>query len=171
MARRREPSHRKPSGSPSRARKPQAGTLTIEEFAKQAVEQYGKEWFVYGGAENPFKRAWYLRGFENFLADLCEHPDFVDELLDRLFELVTEQACREAKSGVDAILMQGDIAMQERLIISPDMWRRFFKDRTAKKIIDLLVGVVAHWRDVAVAHGISRDEQERMASAFDHARR
>ena len=45
------------------------------------------------------------------------------------------------------------------------------KDGRAKEIIDLLVGVVAHWRDVAAAHGISRDEQERMARAFDHARR
>ena len=44
------------------------------------------------------------------------------------------------------------------------------KDGRAKEIIDLLVGVVAHWRDVAAAHGISRDEQERMARAFDHAR-
>ena len=45
------------------------------------------------------------------------------------------------------------------------------KDSRAKELIDVLVGVIAHWPDVANSHGISRDEQERMAAAFNHARR
>jgi len=45
------------------------------------------------------------------------------------------------------------------------------KDSRAKELIAVVVGVIAHWQDVAKTHGISRDEQERMASAFDQARR
>ncbi len=45
------------------------------------------------------------------------------------------------------------------------------KGSRAKEIIDVVVGAVADWRDVAKAHGISRDEQKRMAAAFEHARR
>jgi serine/threonine-protein kinase HipA len=44
------------------------------------------------------------------------------------------------------------------------------KDSRANEIMDHVVGVVADWRSFAVAHGISRGEQDRMASAFDHAR-
>lgn len=43
------------------------------------------------------------------------------------------------------------------------------KDAQAKEIIDVVAGVVTHWRDLAKVQGIPRDEQERMASAFDHA--
>lgn len=45
------------------------------------------------------------------------------------------------------------------------------KSSRAKQIIDVVVRAVARWREVAKAHGISRDEQERMAAAFEHARR
>lgn len=41
------------------------------------------------------------------------------------------------------------------------------KDSRAKDIIKDIVTVVAHWQDVARAFSIRRDEQERMASAFD----
>jgi len=102
--------------------------------AREAVEKHRDQWFVVGGLENPFKRAWHLRGFENFLADLYESPDFVDEFLDRLFDLVTEQGRRLAEAGVDAVMFVGDIAMQDRLIISPDSWRRFFKPRMAEMV-------------------------------------
>ena len=99
--------------------------------ARKTVEPYKAEWFAIGTVENPFKRAWLLRGFENFLADLCLNSDFTEELLDRLFELATEQARRLTTAGVDAIMFIGDIAMQDRMIISPELWRQYFKPRMA----------------------------------------
>ena len=41
----------------------------------------------------------------------------------------------------------------------------------AKEIIAVVVEAVSHWREVAGASGVPRGGVERMASAFDHARR
>jgi serine/threonine-protein kinase HipA len=43
------------------------------------------------------------------------------------------------------------------------------KHTQALEIVKDSVSVVANWRTVAKSLGIGRDEQERMASAFDHA--
>ena len=80
--------------------------------ARKTVEPYKAEWFAIGTVENPFKRAWLLRGFENFLADLCLNSDFTEELLDRLFELATEQARRLISEGVK--LTRDDPGKSER---------------------------------------------------------
>ena len=81
-----------------------------------------------------FESAWRLRGFELFMQDLLESPDLVEYLLDQLAAMAAESAAVFAKAGVDVLLLDDDVARAGGLLISPGMWRRFFKPRLARII-------------------------------------
>jgi uroporphyrinogen decarboxylase len=89
---------------------------------------------VFAELGQPFKTAWHLRGMENLFCDFLESPAFVDALYDRLYAFVTAQACEAAHCGVDVVEVVGDIAMQDRLMMSPDIWRKYDKHRLASLI-------------------------------------
>ena len=78
---------------------------------------------------NFFKHCWQLRGFQTFLEDLYLNPQFVEELLGRLLAFKLEQVREYAELGADIIGIGGDIGMQDRMIIAPDIWRKYFKPK------------------------------------------
>jgi uroporphyrinogen decarboxylase len=78
---------------------------------------------------NPYKTAWMLRGMENLLADYLIKRDFVEKLYDRIFALYGEILRYCTLAGVDMIGFVGDIAMQDRLMMGPDVWRQVDKPR------------------------------------------
>ena len=78
-----------------------------------------------------FEAAWRLRGLENFLLDLIERPDWADFLLDRLADLARRNAEALARAGVDVLALDDDVGMPGTMMISPAVWRQFFKPRLA----------------------------------------
>ena len=90
--------------------------------------------WVAAGVTQPYKTAWELRGMENLLADYLLNPGFVEKLYDRLYALNTEILVRCTAAGVDQVGVGGDIAMQDRLIMNPDSWRKIDKPRLAAMI-------------------------------------
>jgi len=76
-----------------------------------------------------FEAAWRLRGLENFLIDLLERPDWAHYLLDRLADLARRNAETLARSGVDVLSLDDDVGMPGSMMISPRIWRIFFKPR------------------------------------------
>lgn len=81
-----------------------------------------------------FEAAWRLRGLENFLLDLIQRPDWAHFLLDRLTELACRNAETLAMAGIDVLALDDDVGMPGTMIISPSMWRTFFKPRLARII-------------------------------------
>lgn len=79
-----------------------------------------------------FERSWNLRGFENLLTDIVEHPGFVEEALDRLTELYLAFVEYTADLPIDGILFGDDWGMQRGVIIGAKRWRQFLKPRWAK---------------------------------------
>jgi uroporphyrinogen decarboxylase len=79
-----------------------------------------------------FESAWRLRGFELFMKDLVKRPELVEYLLDQLTTMAAESARLLAGAGVDVLLLDDDVAYKDGLLISPRMWRRFFKPRLAR---------------------------------------
>lgn len=71
----------------------------------------------------PFKRAWHMRGLENLLCDMIADREFVEGLYDRIYAFETERAVRSARAGVDLVKVVGDIAMEDRLLFSPRLFR------------------------------------------------
>jgi uroporphyrinogen decarboxylase len=82
-------------------------------------------------SHGPFQTACDLRGTENFLTDLIEHPEFAMALLDRittLLEGLLDAAMRAGGRWFDMIELPGDdYAGNSGLILSPGMFRRFIK--------------------------------------------
>ncbi len=90
--------------------------------------------WVSGGVTQPYKTAWELRGMENLLADYLLNPALVEAVYERIYELYGEMARRMAAAGIDQLGIGGDIAMQDRVIMGPDNWRRIDKPRLAALI-------------------------------------
>jgi len=98
--------------------------------SKEMIDKYGTEYGVMGGlACTLFELAWYLRGMDRVLEDMVANKDFVHAYLDRLLTWVVDAGTVLTGYGVDVIWIGDDFGTQDRLLISPDMFREFFKPR------------------------------------------
>jgi uroporphyrinogen decarboxylase len=103
--------------------------------ARTLIADRGATHAIVGGMPcTLFEAAWYLRGYPEFLTDLMVNRDFAHSLLDKLydFQLVTGE--KLASLGVDIIWLGDDFGTQHSLIVSPAVWREFFKPRYARLI-------------------------------------
>ena len=78
-----------------------------------------------------FEAAWRLRGLENFLIDLLCRKEWAHFLLDRLAEHARRNAEAVTRAGVDLLALDDDVGMPGGMMISPELWREFFKPRLA----------------------------------------
>jgi hypothetical protein len=107
------------------------------EEARARVEERKKEYFVIGGGDCFFERLQRLRGYSSLLFDLVEGRPEISVLADRLLEHNLAVIDRSLRLGVDAIGFSDDWGTQRQLMISPALWREFFKPRY-KKMFDLV---------------------------------
>jgi uroporphyrinogen decarboxylase len=111
-----------------------ASVVDPDDYVNRVAQLKRDEEFVSGGIENPFKRIWHLRGYENALMDYLANREVLDAIYDPLFALGTEIAVRATRAGVDMIKVVGDVAMQDRIIMGPKPWREVDKPRWGKLI-------------------------------------
>jgi uroporphyrinogen decarboxylase len=96
--------------------------------SKEMIENHGTEYGIMGGlACTLFELSWYLRGMDKVLQDMVLNKDFLHAYLDRLLEWVWDAGTVLVKYGADVIWIGDDFGMQDRLLISPDQFREFFK--------------------------------------------
>lgn len=104
---------------------------------KERIESIQKRGFAVVG-DMPvtiFEVAWQIRGFNELFNDFILNPEMAECLFDRITELRCYQAKRFVELGVDILFIGDDVGMQDRLIMSPDTYRKWLKCRL-KKIID-----------------------------------
>jgi uroporphyrinogen decarboxylase len=80
------------------------------------------------------KPAMYLRGTEQFMADLVLEPAIAECILEHVAQFYLEYNRRffEAAGGtIDIFFMGDDMGTQNSTWVSPEMYRRFFKKRFA----------------------------------------
>lgn len=113
-------------------------SASAEDFERlrQSVEERHPQWYVHGGGGSIFAHSQHLRGPANFYVDMAEDRAELYELLDRLVERYIKEIKQSIMAGVDGISFGDDLGGQERLLVSPDMWRRVFKPRY-KKMFDV----------------------------------
>lgn len=75
-----------------------------------------------------------LFGFENLLFQLADNRDEVEYVADILTDSCLKVVDCMAKRCADGIIAIEDLGVQDRLIISPTMWREIFKPKYAKII-------------------------------------
>lgn len=81
-----------------------------------------------------WEKGCYMRGILNICADLLDNQDFATYLFDRLCDLFYFMSRRFAEAGVDMVMLSEDVGMQNQLMISPAMYRKWIKPRTQKVI-------------------------------------
>jgi uroporphyrinogen decarboxylase len=74
----------------------------------------------------------HLRGYEAAWTDANLYPREFGKLLDKLTEIILEVIDNFSKIGVDGVLFLDDWGLQDKLMIGPDVWRRFWKPRYKK---------------------------------------
>lgn len=77
----------------------------------------------------------WLRGYSQYYTDFYLNPELSEHLMDRVAELKMaywERALSEAGEHVDVVIEADDMAGQDRLLFSPDIYRRFVKRRHAR---------------------------------------
>lgn len=100
--------------------------------ARAMIAEYGEQYGIMGGlACTLFELAWYLRGMPRVLTDLAENRDFFHAYLDKLMGWIRAAGRKFAELGVDVIWIGDDFGMQNRMMISPAVFREFFKPRYA----------------------------------------
>jgi uroporphyrinogen decarboxylase len=82
-----------------------------------------------------FETAVRLRGFERFMIDLVDNPPLVDYLLEQLAAMHLSVSLALTRAGIDILALADDVAEYGRMLISPAMWRRYFKPHV-KTLID-----------------------------------
>jgi len=80
-----------------------------------------------------FERAWTLRGMENLLMDMYLHPEFVEELLDRIVDFNVAVLRHAVEFPVDGCRFGDDWGNQRAVMMGPALWRRFLKPRLARQ--------------------------------------
>jgi len=92
-----------------------------------------KDKFILGQINfGPFERSWILRGFENVLMDCILHPDFYEELVERIMEMHLVLVDKICKLPIDGVFFGDDWGDQRGVILGPERWRRFIKPRIKK---------------------------------------
>ncbi len=75
----------------------------------------------------PFERMQFLLGTEQLLVELARCSKDLYRLRDAVHEFFMEEIRRWVNTVVDGISFMDDWGSQRNLLISPQMWRRFFK--------------------------------------------
>ena len=103
---------------------PQGDIYESPDAVRKRLAVHGGRYAILGRLNLPFKVAWHMRGFENFLCDMMADPDYAAELLRRVAVYEIEKGLRLVRAGVDIIGIYGDLAMQDRLLVHPGSWRK-----------------------------------------------
>ncbi len=84
--------------------------------------------------ETIFETAWQLRGMTQLFEDIHQNEEIAEYLLNRITTYREASARAFALAGADIIFLGDDIAMQTGLMISPRMYRQWFKPHLTRVI-------------------------------------
>jgi len=79
-----------------------------------------------------FESSWALLGLDRFLTDLVENPEVPEAIMDCYTDLMIAIVHRLAAASdgrIDMVYTYDDVAMQNGLLMSPRMWRKYILPR------------------------------------------
>ena len=105
-----------------------------EHLEQSAAALRDAHWPVNGSVGHIWETAWQVRGMDRLMMDFVDNPDIAEAILDHITDIKVFMSRRCAQAGVDCLHLGDDVGMQDRLMMSPAMWRRWLKPRLAKVI-------------------------------------
>lgn len=105
----------------------------FEAYRKQIAEikknSYAKDgWFGF------FEKMHALRPFEDVLMDIYDDGEEINRLADMLLDYQMEELRMTCAAGVDAVQFGDDFGTARAMLMSPEIWRSFFKPRYHKMV-------------------------------------
>jgi uroporphyrinogen decarboxylase len=106
--------------------------------AERVLEEFKNEYWIVGVTPTTiFESAWALRGYERLMIDLAQDPDKANRVLDIPYSYHKIVTQRLVRMGVDMVWLGDDVGGQNAMLMSPRMWRQYFKPRMADLIASL----------------------------------
>jgi uroporphyrinogen decarboxylase len=110
----------------------------LYEASAQMIRDFKTDYWIVGVTVTTiFETAWALRGLEQMMLDMAMEPELADHLLDIPYHYHLTAAKKLVEMGVDMIWTGDDVGSQNQMMISPRMWRKYFKPRMATFISEL----------------------------------
>jgi uroporphyrinogen decarboxylase len=98
--------------------------------AEKYIRKYKDNYFIVGDMElTMYDMMQQLVGTEKLLVDMADNAPYVEPLIDKCKDFALAIGRKLAAIGVDGIWAGDDFGAQNGMIISPRMWRRYFKER------------------------------------------
>jgi uroporphyrinogen decarboxylase len=101
---------------------------------QQVAELHAAEWFVAGGVGHIWETAWQMTRMEKLMRDMVLRPELAAFVFDQITDDRAFASRRFAEAGCDMIHCGDDVGMQDRLMMSPKMWREWLKPRWRRVI-------------------------------------
>ncbi len=97
--------------------------------AAKYIAQYREDYFIIGDMElTMFDMMQQLVGLEKLLIDLAMDAPYLPVLIDKTKDFALAVGKKLVGMGVDGIWAGDDFGAQNGMLISPKMWRRYFKE-------------------------------------------
>jgi uroporphyrinogen decarboxylase len=98
--------------------------------ALRNIEKYKVSHFIIGDMElTMFDMMAQLVGLEKLLLDMAMGESYVEPLVEKTKQFALAVGKKLVALGVDGIWAGDDFGSQNGMLISPNMWRRYFKER------------------------------------------
>jgi uroporphyrinogen decarboxylase len=108
--------------------------------AAMVIEKYADDYFIVGDMElTMFDMMQQLVGMEKLLVDMAMGADYIEPLIDKCREFALAVGKKLISMGVHGIWAGDDFGAQNGMLISPRMWRQYFKERYRQVYADLKV--------------------------------
>ena len=98
---------------------------------ENARERAGDKFLLASGI-SIYERVHFIRGLENTWIDIYENTSELCRLLDILVDMNIYAIHKFAQAGADGFIFCDDWGLQDRLMISPKVWRELWKPRYSK---------------------------------------
>ena len=102
------------------------GPRDFEALKKEAARP--RDFFLFGPGERFWERLHFVRGFENTMMDLATNEPNIKKLLNLILDHNMRLIEEVVKINFDIVGFGDDWGDQHRLMVSPEMWREWFKE-------------------------------------------
>ncbi len=93
----------------------------------EKINRYPDRFRVFQIGFSLYERAWTLRGMEALLMDFIDHPEFVQDLMNRITDYNMAQLQEALTYDIDAIYFGDDWGQQTGLQMGRTLWRQFIR--------------------------------------------
>lgn len=116
----------------------------LVEGERVRVERHTQRYYMLGPGGSIFEKMHALRRFEDVLMDVTLDTPAINRIADMLVEHAAAHVAHALAIGVDGVAFGDDFGTQTEMLMSPAVWRRFFKPRYR----DLFAPIRAAGRDI-----------------------